>query len=96
MKEKFADLEDLCQYVDVIKLPGRRTGHSLDDGLTYNETFGKQDGPLLVNAPEAFVRLVEGEARKPELEAWRRGIKACRYQCWNCNICTAVSSGLTF
>lgn len=84
------DFCNVCKYIDVIKLPGRRTIHSLEDGLGKLEMISKWDEGIAPDAPETLLRMVENPATAKDLENWRKVSRTCRFQCWSCQVCQKI------
>ena len=81
------DLDYLCQFFDVIKLPGRRLKDALNRFVTevlHDErpVFLREDAPVM----QAYLA---GKWPR-EFSRWRKAIRTCRYQCWNCSICPTL------
>jgi hypothetical protein len=83
------DLEELAQYFDVIKVAGRKTPHANYEHLTV--WFPLLSGTdIFALPPNLLIRKCyeEGnETLKKSLNKWRKIIKNCRFQCWNCDVC---------
>jgi hypothetical protein len=84
------DLEEICQYFDVIKLAGRRSFLSIGDCLARVEHFAEADGPLILGAPSEMRDLVRDSRFDGEVASWRSAIRSCRFQCWNCSVCAEL------
>jgi len=83
------DLEEIAQYFDVIKVAGRKTPHANYEHLTVWLPLLTGNDPFAL-PPNLLVRKCyeEGsESLKESLNKWRKTIKRCRFQCWNCSIC---------
>jgi len=53
--------------------------------IVKNYTQGKE---LLCDGSHAYLDGVSHE----ELAGWRKKIKTCRFQCWDCNYCDVVAA----
>ena len=85
------DLEEICGQFDVIKLVGRRAFRSLVDNLHKIESFTTSEEPFSFDVPEVVTSLYRDPGRYGDLlEEWRRKNKNCRFQCWNCNLCSEL------
>lgn len=88
------DLAELCSYFDVIKIGGRRVERkNVEDIFGHIEEFipvarGEKDKfsnrfhPMLGPLFDAFEK-----NRKPLLGEWRKKIRTCRFNCWDCDLC---------
>ena len=94
------DFEELTEYIDVIKIPGRRWGAEAFYGnldVVLDILFGST--PLVAGLHISWVsNLLEGyiQGQLPSplrkgLDAWRQAIKNCQFQCWECDLCNRVS-----
>ncbi len=80
------DLEELLEYVDVLKMGSRLNRESFTRLLGQVRMIkvrvqpdaqpGMGEPPIPPGSPQAKVT-----------ENWRRMIKTCRFQCWNCSLC---------
>ena len=87
------DLDELCGYFDIIKLAGRKAFQVLDDCLNFIESFYLLNTETLNNTSGYILKLKEGNGSQHILlNKWRKTIKNCRFQCWNCNVCSEVIS----
>jgi len=83
------DLEEAVQYFDVIKVAGRKTPQANYEHLTVWFPLLTGKGPFAL-PPNVLIRKCheEGtETLKESLNKWRKIIKSCRFQCWNCSAC---------
>ena len=78
------DLDHLCQYFDVIKLPGRRLTDALNRFV--NEIV-HHDRPIFLREDASVMQAYLAGKWPREFSRWRKAIKNCRYQCWDCSIC---------
>jgi len=89
------DIDDICQYFDVVKLAGRRAFQSLCESLKKIEDFFYSHQPVITDTPEAIKTLYENPAKYSEiLTKYRKKIKTCRFQCWNCSICSDIAANM--
>ncbi len=81
------DWVELLDYVDVFKMHGRESitqiYHTMDIIKRYanNEEF-------LFNEFEEY--LTETNLQERPIDAWRKIIKNCKFDCWDCNFCDKV------
>jgi len=81
------EYDEILQYVQVFKMHGRDNLNRLQESMTIvkNYTQGKE---LLCDGSHAYLDGVSHE----ELAGWRKKIKTCRFQCWDCNYCDVVAA----
>lgn len=85
------DLDEICQYFDVIKLVGRRAFMSVVDNLQKIESFITSEEPFSFDVPEIIKTLHQNPENYGKLlSSWRKRIRNCRFQCWNCDICSDI------
>ena len=85
------DLNAVCQYVDVIKLGGRRAFQSLNDNLSLIEAFFDSKDDVLFDPPEILTYFAANPSRYEKLlKTWRRRTQNCRFQCWGCRTCSEL------
>jgi len=86
------DLNEICKYFDIIKLPGRRAFQTLTDCLDTIEKF-KTSNEYIFEPSDVIKYFIENTDRyNNQLLHWRKRIKNCRFQCWNCNECSELFS----
>ena len=86
-----ADLEQVCELFDVVKLAGRGSFHSLGDCLQAAEVIGDESrDELSPGVPEVFRAMVGRPELQLWLERWRRTVRTCRFQCWRCDMCSEI------
>lgn len=87
------DLDEICSFFDVIKLVGRRAFQSFSDCIDIIEsiTNGKSEFAL---PPSDIIKCLHEKPEKYQtaLTRWRKSVKNCRFQCWQCNICSDLIS----
>lgn len=83
------DVNEICQYIDVIKLAGRRSIYSLNDCILTIDGFDNPEGDFAKPVPEYLNVLLKPETeQRKKLDEWRKIIKNCCFQCWKCSACT--------
>lgn len=80
-------LEFLDLGIDVIKMHGRENSNRLDETMDIISRFAKGEEILFGDFDEYIneTNLVE----KP-IDLWRKKIKTCKFNCWDCNYCDKV------
>jgi hypothetical protein len=87
------DLNEICGYFDIIKLPGRRAFQSLGDCLSTIERFSSTNEKNIFEPSEIMQYFIDRpDIYKELLLHWRKQVKKCRFQCWNCNECSDLFS----
>ncbi len=89
------DINELCQYFDVIKSSGRRNFGSLKSTLLFIGKMEEDSKSIIENINGKKDIITALYQKDPKLiDIWRNTIKNCRYQCWSCNLCTKLASEL--
>jgi len=81
------DWIELLQYVDVIKMHGRESATKLFETISIIQNFAN-DKEILFDTFNEYLddtNLVD----KP-IYAWRKKIKNCKFDCWDCNFCDKI------
>ena len=88
----YDDFEEICSYIDIIKLPGRNSNYSYLDNVEIVRNFEKIGLDSLLPNTEKYLETLQNGSDKDKilLKNWREKIKNCRFQCWNCDLCTKV------
>jgi len=87
------DIENVCKYFDIIKLAGRRAFQSISDNLKVIESFFTNDELFPLNPPEIIKYFIANDKKYNSLLLeWREKTKTCRFQCWNCNMCSKLTA----
>ena len=85
------DLEEICAYFDIIKLVGRRAIQSLTDSIEAIAAIRDNDRPFALQPSEVIDFLAGHDGRYASVLAkWRKKLKTCRYQCWQCEMCSEL------
>jgi hypothetical protein len=85
------DLNEICQFFDVIKLPGRRASQSLIDGINTIKAFSDVNSNLVM--PYDVVEFISKQKDLiGKVNEWRKKIKNCKFQCWDCDLCSKLYS----
>lgn len=81
------DWLELLNYVDVIKMHGRESASKLFETISIIQNFANNKEILFDTFNEYIndTNLVE----KP-IYAWRKKIKNCKFDCWDCNFCDKI------
>lgn len=77
------DIEEILQYVDIFKLFGRDGTTMLKGSMALVKAYVDKEEivPTIAN-----ISAITSRERK-DFATWRRSIKNCRFQCWNCHVC---------
>jgi hypothetical protein len=81
------DWDELLTYVDTFKMHGRESIPRLFETMQIVKKFARGDEILF----ETFNSYIEETnlVEKP-INAWRKIIKTCKFDCWDCNFCDKV------
>jgi len=82
-KEEF---DEFLNHVDVFKMHGRDSFDRLNETMEIVESYvaGRE---VLSETSKTYLDGIPFE----ELRGWRKKIKKCRFQCWDCNYCDIVA-----
>jgi predicted O-methyltransferase YrrM len=81
------DWIELLQYVDVIKMHGRESSRKLFETISIIQNFAN-DKEILFDTFNDY--LVETNLVEKPIFAWRKKIKNCKFDCWDCNFCDKI------
>lgn len=81
------DWIELLQYVDVFKMHGRESIDRFFETLNIVEKF-KNDEEILFGGFEEYLK--DSHLEERPINAWRKIIKTCKFDCWDCNFCDKV------
>jgi predicted O-methyltransferase YrrM len=81
------DWLELLEYVDVIKMHGRESIGRLSETMDIIKRFAAGD-EILFSGFEEY--LEETNLVEKPIQAWRRKIKNCKFDCWDCNFCDRI------
>ena len=77
------DIEELFTYVDVLKMFGRDGKTMLKHTFYFIESYIKKE-EIVASFPNA-VKIKEKNLQR--YDKWRKTIKTCKFQCFDCDIC---------
>ena len=80
------EYDEFLQVVDVLKMHGRDSLNRLNETISIikNYALGNE---ILQDDNKAYLDGIDHE----ELKSWRKKIKTCRFQCWDCNYCDNIA-----
>jgi len=81
------DWDELLTYVDVIKMHGRESVPRLFESMDIIKRYARGD-EILFSTFNAYLQETNLENRP--IDAWRKKIKTCKFDCWDCNFCDNV------
>jgi hypothetical protein len=82
------DVDELLANVDVIKMHGRHSPQLFIESMGFIKNYAKGSGEVLAGDNDFLKRAItELNISANQVEAWRRMIKNCKFECWNCNFC---------
>lgn len=79
------DFERLLENVDIIKMHGREGFGLMNDTIKFIESYVNGDKEL----HDISIRgqIEDLNVNQPKLQAWRKHIRTCRFECWDCHLC---------
>jgi len=81
------DWIELLQYVDVIKMHGRESSTKLFETISIIQNFAN-DKEILFDTFDEYIN--ETNLVEKPIYAWRKKIKNCKFDCWECNFCDKI------
>lgn len=81
------DWIELLNYVDVFKMHGRENIQRFYETLRIVERYANDEEILYDDFNEY---LAETNLKDKPINAWRKIIKTCKFDCWDCNFCDKV------
>lgn len=81
------DWIELLQFVDVFKMHGRESITQIYNTMDIVKRFASNE-EFLFNQFEEF--LADTNLAERPIDAWRKIIKNCKFDCWECNFCDKV------
>jgi len=81
------DWAELLQYVDVIKLHGRESITRMFETMDIVKRYANNK-EILFDTFNAYLK--ETNLEEKPINAWRKIIKTCKFECWDCNFCDRV------
>lgn len=79
------DVEDILKYVDVLKMHGREGFGLMNDTIQFVESYVNDEEELHDISVRHLIEDLEVDEKK--LAMWRKHIKNCQFECWNCHLC---------
>ena len=80
------EYDEFLQYVDVLKMHGRDSFNRINETISIIKNYASNH-EILQDDNKAYLDGVTHE----ELKSWRRKIKTCKFQCWDCNYCDIIA-----
>ena len=81
------DWLELLQYVDTFKMHGRESPNRLFETMNIIKRFAN-DEEILFDTFDDYLK--ESGLENRPIDAWRKKIKTCKFDCWDCNYCDKV------
>lgn len=78
------DWEEMFKYVDVLKMHGRESVIQMYSTMDIIERYARGEEILF---DEFNDYLLDKNLEGKPIEAWRKFIKNCKFDCWDCNKC---------
>jgi len=77
------DIDELLKYVDIFKMFGRDGKTMLKASMLYIDDFVSNKKIVTSFANARFIK----EEDYSKYDKWRKIIKTCKFQCWDCQVC---------
>lgn len=81
------DWVELLQYVDVFKMHGRESISRFYESINIIKKYANNEEILFDNFNSY---LEDNNLGDKPIDAWRKIIKTCKFDCWDCNFCEKV------
>jgi len=81
------DWVELLDYVDVFKMHGRESVPRFYETLRIIEKYAEEQ-PILFDTFNEYIK--DNTLENRPIDAWRKIIKTCKFDCWDCNFCDKV------
>lgn len=81
------DWIELLQYVDTFKMHGRESPNRLFETMNIIKRFADNED-ILFDTFDDYLK--ESRLGDRPIDAWRKKIKTCKFDCWDCNYCDKV------
>ena len=81
------DWDELLQYIDVIKMHGRESKNRMWNALLVATNYANNE-EMLFDDFEQY--LDDTQLEGSPINVWRKKIKTCKFDCWDCNYCEQV------
>ncbi len=81
------DWLELLEYVDVIKMHGRENVSRMFETMDIIRKFANEED-ILFDTFNEYIN--ETNLVNKPIDAWRKKIKNCKFDCWDCNFCDKV------
>ena len=81
------DWDELLEYIDVIKMHGRESKNRMWNSLLVVTNYANNE-EMLFDDFEQY--LDDAQLRGSPINVWRKKIKTCKFDCWDCNYCEQV------
>ena len=81
------DWDEILQYIDVVKMHGRESKNKMWNALLVARNYAKNEKILFGDFNQY---LDDTELEGSPINVWRKKIKTCKFDCWDCNYCEKV------
>ena len=82
------DFEEILEYMQVLKLHGRATLSSFESSLEIVKRYANPNEKFIMPGMQKQLEMNNYDEQK--LNTWRKIIKNCKFECWNCNVCSEL------
>jgi hypothetical protein len=81
------DWDELLEYIDVIKMHGREAPDRLNETMHIIKNYA-EDKEILFDTFNEYIE--ETNLVDAPINVWRKKIKTCKFECWDCGYCDKV------
>lgn len=81
------DWVELLDYVDVFKMHGRESIEQFFNTLSIVQRYARKD-EILFDTFDEYLK--DTNLKDRPIDAWRKKIRNCKFDCWECNFCDLV------
>jgi len=85
------EYDELREYVDIFKMHGRENLRILEDTIYLVKCYANGNKILTENLNINVNNISLDGVPHTELINWRKHIKRCKFQCWDCNYCDVIA-----
>lgn len=82
------DIEEMLELVDVVKMHGRNDPNLIKESIAFVNNYSRGGDEVLYGEKDLLKRVIT-DLHLPDdkVNMWRRVIRNCKFECWNCNFC---------
>lgn len=84
------DFEEILEFVQVLKLHGRATLSSFEGSLEIIKRFANPKEEFIMPGMKKQLDMYNYDEKL--LNIWRKSIKNCKFECWDCSVCSELQN----